>query len=381
MLEMFAAKPTRDWIVNTSQPLFECFAPRKFVVSLSPVGRNAVSMEQMSCNGRFVRPFVRLLARYPRVSAPSIDRFKAIGQEERVSLAAGHESLEHWVKTTGDVDLGLKAGTSMRLGEGGALDFAIHSAGTLRESVEVAGRHSRLFSDALEPKLEVNGSKAVLRLDNKLAWPRAASDFTLAAWHNMHVSVLLPETRSLEAWFAQAQPANTAEYERAFPGAKLVFDAPCYGFAFDSELVDTPLVSADTALHAAHCEHLEFLQARLWEPRSFALRVRELIACELRRGRPTSWDVARQLQISRRTLVRRLNSEGTSFKNQLDELRRQLALNLVARTQPSLMEITTLLGFSQVQAFHRAFRRWTGQTPMQYRDAAQLPQEQAPRVS
>jgi AraC-like DNA-binding protein len=364
----------------TLKPILEYFAARGIVVSLSSVGRNAVSMEQMSCNGRFVRPFVRLLSRYPRVSAPSIERFRALGQEERVSLAAGHESLEHWVKTTGDVDLGLKAGTSMRLGEGGALDFAMHSAGTLREAIEVSGRHARLFSDALEPKLEVNGSQALIRLDSKLQWPRAASDFTMAAWHNLHIHVQLPEASGIEAWFAQSEPANTFEYERAFEGAKLKFDAPCYGFAFDAELADAPLVSADTALHAAHCEHLEFLQARLWEPRSFALRVRELIACELRRGRPTSWDVARQLQISRRTLVRRLNSEGTSFKAQLDELRRQLALNLVGRPQPSLMEITTLLGFSQVQAFHRAFRRWTGQTPMQYREFTQQHHDAVPRV-
>jgi AraC-like DNA-binding protein len=325
-------------------------------------------MEQMSCNGRFVRPFVRLLGRYPRVSVPSLEKFRALGQEERVNLSAGYETLEHWVKSTGDQDLGLKAGASMRLGEGGALDFAMHSAGTLREGVELATRHARLFSDALEPKLETVGNRAVVRLDSKLPWPRAAADFTLSAWHTMHLKVQLPDLKGVETWIAHDEPSNTSEYQRVFAGTTLKFGAPCYGFAFDADLADTPLVSADTALHSAHCEHLEFLQARLWEPRSFALRVRELIAVELRRGRPTSWDVARQLQISRRTLVRRLNGEGTSFKAQLDELRRQLALNLVARPQPSLMEITSLLGFSQVQAFHRAFRRWTGQTPMQYRE-------------
>jgi len=333
-------------------------------------------MEQMSCNGRFVRPFVRLLARYPGM-ASSLEKFRAIGQEERVNLAAGYESLNHWVKSTGDRDLGLKAGASMRLGEGGALDFAMHSAGTLREGIEIAARHSRLFSDGFDPKLELQGNRAIVRLDAKVPWPRAAADFTLSAWHTLHIRVQLPEATGVEAWFAHEAPANTLEYERAFAGAVLKFNAPCYGFAFAAELADTPLVSADSALHAAHCEHLEFLQARLWEPRSFALRVRELVACELRRGRPTSWDVARQLQISRRTLVRRLNSEGTNFKSQLDELRRQLALTLVARPQPSLMEITSLLGFSQVQAFHRAFRRWTGQTPMQYRELAQQNQHAA----
>ncbi|HKU41830.1 MAG TPA: AraC family transcriptional regulator ligand-binding domain-containing protein [Polyangiales bacterium] len=327
-------------------------------------------MEQMSCNGRFVRPFVRVLARYPRTAA-SLEKLRAIGQEERVNLAAAYESLNYWVKSTGDRDLGLKAGATVRLGEGGALDFAMHSAATLRESVEIASRHSRLFSDGIDPKLELSGERAIVRLDNKLPWPRAAADFTLAAWYALHIRVQLPEQSPVEVWFAHEQPASLTEYERAFPGASLRFDAPYYGFAFAAELADTPLVSGDGALHAAHCEHLEFLQARLWEPRSFALRVRELVACELRRGRPTSWDVARQLQISRRTLVRRLNSEGTNFKTQLDELRRQLALNLVARPQPSLVEITSLLGFSQVQAFHRAFRRWTGQTPMQYRELAQ----------
>ena len=60
----------------------------------------------------------------------------------------------------------------------------------------------------------------------------------------------------------------------------------------------------------------------------------------------------------------------TSFTEQLDELRRQLALRFVATPKLPLTEITDLLGFSHVQGFHRAFKRWTGQTPIQYRDAA-----------
>lgn len=333
-------------------------------------------MEQMSCNGRFVRPFVRLLSRYPQVSRDSLEHFRGVAREERVSIAAGHESIAYWIKATGDVDLGLKAGAAMYFGEGGALDFAMQSAGTFRESFEVAARHSRLFSDALELKLETHGSNVLIRLDNKMPWPRAGVDFTLSAWHNLHFRPLLPDDSGFEVWLAHEEPANTVEYQRAFAGARLKFNAPCYGFAMDGSLIDAPLASGDSALHAAHCEHLEFLQARLWEPRRFALRVREWIARELRRGRPTSWHVARQLQISRRTLVRRLNNEGTSFKAELDEMRRQLALTLVAKPQPSLMEITAILGFSQVQAFHRAFRRWTGQTPMQYRELVQTAAEQ-----
>ena len=72
--------------------------------------------------------------------------------------------------------------------------------------------------------------------------------------------------------------------------------------------------------------------------------------------------------MSPRTLGRRLEHEGTTFKELLDDLRRRLALRYVggARSR-ALTEIAFLLGFSQSAAFHRAFKRWTGQTPLEYR--------------
>ena len=328
-------------------------------------------MEQMSCSARFVKAFGRVLNQYPQVSEQSLEWVRQQSQLPRVGVSASFEALAQWVKETGDDDLGLKAGALVRFGEGGALDFALRSASTLRSGLEVASRHARLFSDALEPKLEITGDRALLRLDTKLPWPRAAADFTLSVWHATHVRGQLPESSPLEAWFAHAQPSDTSEYQRVFEGTTLRFDAPCYGISFDRELADAPLISADPALHAAHCQHLDFLQTRLEEPLSFALQVRELMSYELRKGRPTSSNIARRLQVSRRTLVRRLHDEGTTFKVQLDKLRQELALNLIARPEPSLVEITTMLRFSHVQAFHRAFRRWTGQTPAQYREHAQ----------
>ena len=73
------------------------------------------------------------------------------------------------------------------------------------------------------------------------------------------------------------------------------------------------------------------------------------------------------MHISRRTLVRRLREEATTFKTQLDQLRRELALELVVRPELTLLEIASSLRFSQIQGFHRAFRRWTDQTPAQFR--------------
>lgn len=325
-------------------------------------------MEQMSCNGRLIKPFVRVLARYPQVTPSLLDHLRSAGLSERVGVVEGYATIEHWVRTTGDENIGLKAGASMCLGESGALDFAMHSASTVREGFELGVRHSRLYSDALELTLEETDGRVLLRFDNKLTWPRAAADFTLSAWHNLHVRDQLANTTEVSVMFAHPAPSDTSEYERAFPNATLMFDAPCYGFSFDAEVVDTPLDSGDRALHLAHREHLALLQRQL-SPRSFAARVRERLAIELRRGRPTASRVAKQLQVSRRTLVRQLSMQGTSFKIELEQMRRELALEMIVQPDSSLVEITAILGYAQVQAFHRAFRRWTGQTPSQYRES------------
>jgi AraC-like DNA-binding protein len=73
--------------------------------------------------------------------------------------------------------------------------------------------------------------------------------------------------------------------------------------------------------------------------------------------------------MSPRTLGRKLEREGTTFKELLDDLRRRLALRYVGASDLALSEIAFLLGFSQAAAFHRAFKRWTSQTPLEYRRA------------
>ena len=225
-------------------------------------------MQHMSCNGHILRAFVRILAQYPQV-LPELEYLLSVGLLEHMGVNETHAMIEHWVRVTSDMDLGLKAGASMCIGASGALDFAMHSASTLREGFELAAQYSHLFGDALVLTLEENDGRMLLRFNQSVSSIRAVSDFTLSAWYHVHLRDRLGNGAGLSVLFAHPTPTNISEYERTFANAALVFDAQDYGFSFDAKLVDTPLDSGDEALHLAHLAHLALLHRR--SSRSFAL--------------------------------------------------------------------------------------------------------------
>jgi AraC-like DNA-binding protein len=107
--------------------------------------------------------------------------------------------------------------------------------------------------------------------------------------------------------------------------------------------------------------------------------VRRCLAGELCHGQPTLQQIARRLHMSPKTLHRRLDDEGTSFRRVLTEVRRELAARHLTEDQLAISEIAFLLGFSEPSAFHRAFRRWTGHAPLAFRELT-LPRTQGART-
>jgi AraC-like DNA-binding protein len=102
--------------------------------------------------------------------------------------------------------------------------------------------------------------------------------------------------------------------------------------------------------------------------------VRRHLASELDKGQPTLEQIAPRLHMSSRTLRRRLDEEGTSFRQILGEVRRELASRYLMEGRLSVGEIAFLLGFSEPSAFHRAFKQWTGHAPHAYRALQESPQ-------
>ena len=328
------------------------------------------ALQQPAYSTDLLRPFAELLQEYEGdLGEQMLHGLNFAG--ERIPIELAHQGLLLAVQQTGDADLGLKAARRLVLGDIGALDYVMSSANTVRGAIEQVSRYARLINDALDVRLEIDGQVAVLRLENSVALPRAAADFQVGGFFRNHVCNWFGGTlRKLTVWFTHDSPAEVSEYTRTFEPAALRFGAPLLGFAFDTSVLDLPLPSADPNLHAILVPYADQSLSQLSTEESIAGRVRLLIRVQLADGGPDVGRVASQLGMSLRTLARRLETEGTTFRELLDDVRQQLAVEQVGRRAATFTEITDQLGFSHVAAFHRAFRRWTGQTPGQYRQMA-----------
>jgi AraC-like DNA-binding protein len=317
-----------------------------------------------------VRPYARLFRRYPKLPAVFSEPLEALDPDERIPIVPLLEGLRAAVQITGDEDLGLKAAREIALGDYGAIEFMVNSAPSLRVAIQLLGRYLPLINDALEFSLRVDGDSASVQLDSSVVLPRAAADFQSAAFYlaTLRRGEHMVDP-SYEAWFSHPRPDNVDEYQRTFAPGRLHFDAPWNGFVFDARRLDQPLTSADPQLHDVLRKYADVLLAELPKAESQTERVRALITQQLAEGEPSAERIARTLHMSRRTLARKLEQEGTSFKDLLDDTRRRTALRYVGGHDLSMTEIAFLLGFSQSAPFHRAFKRWTGQTPLEYRRA------------
>jgi AraC-like DNA-binding protein len=141
---------------------------------------------------------------------------------------------------------------------------------------------------------------------------------------------------------------------------------------FDRESVERRLDGGNPEL-ARHNDAIALQYLSQLERDNIEVRVREVLTQQLANGEPSQEDIAEILNMSARTLQRKLGECGTTYKEILDNTRHALALAYLSAPRHSLSEITYLLGFSAGSCFTRAFRRWTGLSPSDWRAGARLP--------
>jgi AraC-like DNA-binding protein len=168
--------------------------------------------------------------------------------------------------------------------------------------------------------------------------------------------------------FSHPAPPSSTEHERVF-GCPVRFSAEACRMIIARDVWETELPRGDHGLFDLLNQHATLLIERLPAEAGLTTDVRAAIAKELRGGDTSLDHVAKKLCMSGRTLQRRLEALGVAYSELVDEMRRAVSTSYLADRELALCEVAYLLGFSEQSSFTRAFKRWTGQTPSEYRGA------------
>ena len=179
-----------------------------------------------------------------------------------------------------------------------------------------------------------------------------------------------PDWVPKEVYFSHSSPGDLSEYN-AFLGCPVFFDAPDCCIIFNDDLRTLPIAGADERLFTILNSDLQRLLATIEETDFILKDVQILVAKALSSGVPTVEDIASYMNMSRRTLQRRLKEADRTYQEVIDDVRNKMTCRYLLYTDQSLIEIAFLLGYSELSAFIRAFRRWNGKTPLQYRQNRQ----------
>ena len=169
-----------------------------------------------------------------------------------------------------------------------------------------------------------------------------------------------------EVQFAHEAPARTSEHLRVFV-APVLFGCASNALVMDREFVERQVPAADPRLYRILKQQAERVLREMPRESDLLAAVRRAIAESMREGDLKLARVIKKISMSPRTLERRLKEDGVVFKKLVDDTRRRFALNYLTDRKRTLTEIAFLLGYSEVSAFNRAFKRWTGSTPLDHR--------------
>lgn len=287
--------------------------------------------------------------------------------DEEIPFVPASRLLARCVEATGCDHLGLLLGERTDPSSLGVAGFMLRTAPDVGTALRGLVRHLDLHDRGGVVTLVSKEQQTSLSYAIYLSGVEAADqiyDLSMAVVCKIMRGLCGAKWKPTEVLLPRRRPREPEPYRRFFR-TPLRFDADHTAVVFPTRWLDHPIASADPLLH----RHLEQEADELHAHRqtSFASGVRRLLRKSLASGKIAVTDIAKQLHMHERTLNRRLQEEGTSFRRELEEIRYQVARQLLADSRIPLAKIATALDYADATAFSRAFKRWSGSTPAQWR--------------
>jgi AraC-like DNA-binding protein len=297
------------------------------------------------------------------------DPFKRLTTEEVSSL------FRACVEATGDPYFGIAVGKRMQPGNMHALGFALLASASLRDFYERICKYYKVVSQNAEFHYYDAGGESVL----------AAANIGSQVCHETQDAWIVIMLRFVRFVYQQDINPLWVELARPIPEAgaqpyldyfqcPVRFDCDQIRLAMDAGVMDTPLPGASPDM-AQHNDEIVMDYLGKMDRKDIINRVRTMIITDLASGTVSKQAIADKLHMSPRNLQLKLAARDTSFQDILDSTRQRLATGYIEQSAFAITEIAFLLGYSDTSNFTRAFRRWHGISPTDYRAARDISTE------
>lgn len=303
---------------------------------------------------------------FTEAGLPTLAEFKP---QDRLDALKMQQVWRKGEALTGDPAFGLMFADTLKAGAFQGLGFACVTSDTLLDALERVAKYYRLISSQGEVIVETTD---MTMLWYKIPAPKGAGapaslDGALGTILKICRLASGDEFAGRRVELQRPHPGNTSAFE-AFFKCSVDFDAEENRIWFDSAVLKQPLPMANQELARANDQVVIDYLARCSEPQLVS-KIRGIVIEALPTGVPNQAEIAGHVHQSLRTFQRRLKDEGYTFRQLVEEIRQDLAVSYLKEAGKSIGEVTYLLGYTEPTNFTRSFKRWTGLSPLEYRQA------------
>ena len=290
-----------------------------------------------------------------------------LSPDTELSYLAASKMLARCVAVTGCEHLGLLLGEKVDPSLLGIPGFMLRTAPDVGAALRALVRHLELHDRGASASLITHDRLTSLSYEIRISGVEAVMviyDLSLVIICKIMQNICGNNWKPVEVLMSRPPPQNINHYRRAFD-APVRFDSDRNCVTFLSRWLDQPIATADLLLHR-HLEK-EANELRIRMETDILGKVRHYLRETLATRKCSAPEIAGQLGLHERSLNRQLGERGTTFQKELNEIRYDIARQLLSGGTISLSKIATRLGYSDPAAFSRAFKKWSGMTPTAWR--------------
>ena len=261
--------------------------------------------------------------------------------------------------------IGFEFGQTIEPDRWGVLGYIVHTAPSLQAALECQYQYQSLAGNVGIPLHELDGETITLMWAPSYLCSYHTVEEVITSWVVMAKKLTNYTVNPITIYFNHACPSELSIYQDFFE-CNVEFDSSMNGIKISRSVLEIPLAKYNPELFSLLCDQASRVVNNLIEKSPVEV-VTQFISNQLPLGVPDVDSAAKYVQMSVRTLQRKLSEHQLTYTGLVDRTRKELAFSYLQSTDSKIVHISQMLGFSEQSAFQRAFKRWTGQTPKSFR--------------